>query len=100
MGRYESNVDLLTKQAKKGIPVKCRICQCCFGDVEQELHFLLECPRYVTLRNKLLFIFRMYCLNKNIPYPQGHDVLFDLLMACEDEQVINGLATYIWDAYV
>ena len=67
-GRYESNVDILIRQQKKGIPAECRICPCCFGDVEHELHFLLECPRYVTLRTRLLSIFRMYCNNNNKPY--------------------------------
>jgi len=69
-GRYESNVDLLTGQGKKGVPEECRICPCCFRSVESEFHFLLECPRYKCLRHRLLTMFKSYCNNSDKPFPE------------------------------
>ena len=98
-GRYESNVDILTKQQKKGIPADCRTCLCCFSGVECEQHFLLECPLYKSIRTKLISIFHTYCNDNNICYPNCNDDLFIALMACKDGQVINELAKYIWEAF-
>jgi hypothetical protein len=98
-GRYESNVDIVTGQARKGVPSECRICKCCYGDVEDEFHFLLECPQYKALRHKLLYAFRAYCTECNQPFPENRKVLFNFLMACQDIHVINAVATYLWEAF-
>ena len=98
-GRYESNVDLLTGHAKKEVPQECRICPCCFMGVESEVHFLVECPRYKCLRSTLLIIFKSYCVSSNTPFPEDINVFFNLLMACQDRDVINALADYLWDAF-
>ena len=50
-GRYEFG----GIQRKRGIPVKYRVCLCCvMGKVEDEIHFLLECPVFKSLRIPLL----------------------------------------------
>ena len=92
-GRYESNVDIVTGQARKGVPSECRICKCCYGDVEDEFHFLLECPQYKALRHKLLHALRAYCTECNQPFPENRKVLFNFLMACQDTHVINAASS-------
>ena len=50
-GRYEFG----GIQGKRGIPIKHRVCLCCLmGKVEDEIHFLLECPMFQSLRIPLL----------------------------------------------
>ena len=63
------------------------------------MHFLLACPRYATLRHKLVGAFRFYCTERNKPFPENRKVRFNLLMACQDKYVINALATYLWEAF-
>ncbi len=42
-------------QGKRGIPLKHRVCLwCLMGKVEDEIHFLLECPVFKSLRIPLL----------------------------------------------
>ena len=49
-GRYEFRGD----DKKKGLPIQFRICQCCdLMKVEDEIHFMLECPLYKSERNVL-----------------------------------------------
>ena len=46
-GRYEFG----GIQRKRGIPVEYRVCLCsATGKVEDKIHFLLECPRFDSLR--------------------------------------------------
>jgi hypothetical protein len=68
-GRYESNVDIFTGKSKPKVPAECRICQCCFGEVEDELHFVLVCPIYSELRNRLLNTVRTHYEARNILVP-------------------------------
>ena len=63
------------------------------------MHFLLACPRYITLRHKLVESFRFYCFQHNKPVPENRKVLFYLLMTCQDKCIINALATYLWEAF-
>ena len=51
-GRYEFWGSGVEK--KKGLPIEFRLCQCCdLRKVEDEMHFMLECPLYKTERQKL-----------------------------------------------
>ena len=87
-GRYESNIDILTGQAKKTIPEQCRICQCCFGGVENELHFVLVCPIYSELRKRLLATVHTYCEAHNRLLPQDVNDLFNTIMASQDKYMM------------
>ena len=98
-GRYES-----TGSSKKGRPEEERVClQCRLGKVEDEYHFLLQCPVYGDRRSYLLNTIqkqlginsedlRVACNTKN-------DV-FDDIMKSTNGDVINAVADYIWDAFM
>ena len=50
-GRYEA----CKVVGSKGVPVEFRVCKCCaLSKVEDEIHFVLECPLYSRLRVSLL----------------------------------------------
>jgi hypothetical protein len=102
-GRYESNVDLLSGTAKKGVYEECRICQVCFGGIENEAHFILRCPAYALLRSNLIKCFVRYCNNQKVPLIVPTDLesdeLFVMLMKCQDCNIVNVLANFIWDAF-
>ena len=53
-GRYESN-----GSGTSGIPVHERICLCCNMGIEDERHFICDCPVYSTQRMNLKHV-RMY----------------------------------------
>jgi hypothetical protein len=54
-GRWESG----GVQGKQGIPVELRVCQCCNAEkAEDEIHFLLECDKFVKEREFVLRITR------------------------------------------
>ena len=95
-GRYESCVDVLTGQARKGLVYECRTCLCCFRGVENEQHFLLECPLYEQQRSTLIHAFRAYCSKQRKLVPQQVDQLFNSVMSCVDKHVIYALANYLW----
>ena len=49
LGRYE-----VTAQGGRGLPVEARVCQACrCGCVEDEAHFVVECPAYKRERRQL-----------------------------------------------
>ena len=91
-GRYESN----GTNGTRGIPVGMRICKCCdLCKVEDEIHFLLECPLYHTLRQSL-FLASSEFIEFN-----GRSVLenFISLMSDDHDIVIRALADYLWRAH-
>jgi hypothetical protein len=54
-------------QRKRGIPVEFRVCQCFnAGKVEDEIHFLLECGKYVLERESLLNVIKLEVFAKRI----------------------------------
>ena len=54
-------------QRKRGIPVEFRVCQCCnAGKVEDEIHFLLECGKYVLERESLLNVIKLEVFAKRM----------------------------------
>ena len=97
-GRYE------IIGTSKGIIASERTCLVCNGqEVEDEFHFLLECPVYNMRRVKMLNIFRDSCRFserelEEMMYNLNH--LFISIMSSHNENVINGLADFIWDAFL
>ncbi len=91
-GRYESN----GTNGTRGIPVDMRICKCCdLCKVEDEIHVLLECPLYHTLRQSLLLVSSEF-----IEF-NGRSALenFVSLMSDDHDVVIRALADFLWRAH-
>lgn len=97
-GRYENN-----GRNSKGIAEEDRKCECCaLGKVEDEYHFLLQCPAYVDRRVPLLSTVqaRLGLSNEAIQRAScDKDDVFCSIMQCIDGNVINSVADYIWDAF-
>ena len=73
------------------IPVSSRTCkQCDHNLVENELHVLVECPKYTHFRNTLYSKID----NKNF-YQLSNISKFNWLMSMEDLHVIRELAIYL-----
>ena len=98
-GRYESVVDVLTGDAKKGIDESSRTCLCCYSAIEDEQHMLLTCPCYTSERYRFLEVFRQYCVNLKQRYPYDLNTLFVKIMSCTDRNVIIALANFLWLAF-
>ncbi len=57
-GRYE----LCGLGSKRGLPIEYRVCRCChLNKVEDEIHFLLECPRIVRAREVFMKVCKKEC---------------------------------------
>ena len=67
-----------------------RICRLCNSSVEDEAHFLLYCPVYLSLRQK--YLPRKYYLEPNINK-------FYILMSSKPESVLHAVASYLFYAF-
>ena len=91
-GRYEFG----GVENEKGLPIEFRVCECCdLGRVEDEIHFLLECPLYRSERQALL---------KACGFAAGlanndSNVLFSELMNCACPVKCRALAKFVFDSF-
>jgi hypothetical protein len=92
IGNFPINLE---QERHRRQPIEERVCPCCEDRIEDERHFLLDCPIYNETRNLLFTVFQ----NKT-----GEN----LKDYCKDEQLylllninltIKNVATYIVDAY-
>ena len=76
----------------KNIEVNGRICAICKNGIEDEIHFLLQCPKYTSERIKFLS-----SLEKNAPSIKklNDTSMFIWIMSSEDPEVISCLCNYI-----
>ena len=97
-GRYENS-----GRNSKGIPEQDRKCECCTLDkVEDEYHFLLQCPAYSERRTCLLHIVQAKLGFSNEVIHQASSErgeVFCNIMQSIDKDIINAVASYIWDAF-
>ena len=72
----------------------CKICNS--NNVEDEKHFLLECPYYIQERNELLTV-----VNTNIGIPGNNCNLeqFKIIMSCNETEIIKALGKYIFKCF-
>ena len=114
-GRYEASGVI----NRRGLPIEYRICKCCDkGKVEDEIHFLLECPLYDEIRQTFVDIcnsrlrksLSIICMNGEIyarPIVNKRvcmermtiEDLFKTLMGIQVKDVLNALASFVFQAY-
>ena len=94
-GRYEC-----VGAGKKGLAVEDRLCMCCGNGTEDELHFLLRCPKYSWARAKLLEVY-----DKNMVHPYlrstacSEQMLFVTMMEFNNSEFMNALANFVLYAF-
>ena len=94
-GRYEC-----TGLGKKGLPADQRTCLCCGRETEDEVHFLLRCPRYSIARGTLLEVY-----NRNMPHSYllstacSEQMLFNTIVESANPEVVNALADFVFYAF-
>jgi hypothetical protein len=96
-GRYEGAGVI----GSRGIPVKFRVCLCCvLRKVEDEIHFLLECPFFDGLRHELLRVCQRQ-LGQAVISVLMNDVqaFFVILMQSDNACVWRAIADYVSAAY-
>jgi hypothetical protein len=107
-GRYEmvKNPDS-SKKSRVRRPVDERICFCCGTGVEDEFHFLCECPLYADIRMDLV----SSCMYFNSTLESDSNPgltrincdnpreFFRNIMGTQDCTLIRCLADYIWSAF-
>ena len=73
-----------------GLPRHDRLCRLCKDEVENEIHFMLQCPVYEILRQK-------YLPRKYYIFPNENK--FNILKSSHSETVIHNVATYLYYAF-
>ena len=81
----------IEKGRHKGLPVEERLCTMCPDNfIEDETHFLTECPAYEELRMPLLRLANVESLPPNLQFVQ--------LMRSKSEPVIYALSKFLKEA--
>ena len=96
-GRYELVLN------NRGIPVKFRVCQCCdLNKIEDEIHFLLECPCYVILRKSLFDTCKNFLKEKSFNFDVQNisdiNACFSIIMSTKEQHVVHAVASFVWRA--
>ena len=77
-------------------PLEQRVCDHCLMTIEDEFHFLMQCPRYSQIRSHFFSNIQTQC--KNFPLLNSK-LLFNWLLANSDELVIIQLANFVYDCF-
>ena len=77
-------------------PLENRVCDHCFTTIEDEFHFLMQCPKYSHLRNNFFSIVQKRCKNFLL---LDSKLQFNWLLANSDDLVILRLADFIFDCF-
>ena len=105
-GRYEMvRKPDSTKHGKMHRPVHERICLCCGTGVEDEYHFVCECPLYDDIRKQLV----QACVHFNSTLDSNSELVridcdnlrefFKHVMGTRDCTLTKCLADYIWNGF-
>ncbi len=82
---------------RHGIPVNMRVCRLCsLSKVEDEIHFLLECPLYLDLRRRLLSVAEESLLLNSLSIEEK----FQAIMSACCELVCKALGESVWAAFL
>ena len=82
------------RRARPHVPASERYCKFCTGQVEDEIHFLIQCPMYQSERQQLYNVFK-------IDRPTSMDVIetFRILMCSDQTEELNSLGNFILNAF-
>ena len=96
------------KKVRMRRPVNERICMCCGNGIEDEYHFLCECPLYDAQRNSLVAACKdfnsslnnmhMRNVGMHINVVDMHE-FFKNIMGTHDGALINCLANFLWHSF-
>lgn len=95
-GRYQRNFNIETGRYQRQAAHE-RVCKMCnLNVVEDELHFLVECPAYIHARERLFAIAQNSCANFNSLNNKSQLVW---LLSAETENVIRATAEFLRDSF-
>ena len=96
-GRYEHN----GFPGGKGLPIEWRVCLCCpLIKVEDEIHFLVECPCYLKPRERLFSkVIKELNLDREFFLSLPSDAVFMYIMGNQRAVIINALADFLWGSF-
>ena len=77
-------------------PLEQRVCDHCLMTIEDEFHFLMQCPRYSHIRSNFFSNVQKQCKNFSL---LSSKLQFNWLLANSDNLVIIQLANFIYDCF-
>lgn len=77
-------------------PLQNRVCDHCLTIIEDEFHFLMQCPMYSHLQKNFFSIVQKQCKNFS---SHNSKIQFNWLLANSDDFVILQLADYVFDCF-
>ena len=86
---------MIEKGRHKNIERHERKCYFCKEKIEDEIHFLVNCPMYTAQRKILEMVCNKVCIHFE-GYSEEQKFIF--LMSNEDEKVIKALGKYIFES--
>ena len=77
-------------------PLEQRVCDHCLMTIEDEFHFIMQCPRYSHIRSNFFSAVQKQCKNFSL---LSSKLQFNWLLANSDNLVIIQLANFIYDCF-
>ena len=93
--RMSNHTLMIEKGRHKKIERNERKCYFCKDKIEDEVHFLVNCPLYTSQRNILVMVCNEICI-RFANYSEEQKIIF--LMSNEHEKVIKALGKYIFES--
>ena len=82
--------------SKPPVPVDNRVCDYCPSKIEDEFHFLIQCPKYDNVRNTLFSVGQKHCVNFTSLDDRNK---FIWLLTTTDTYIISALSDFIFEAF-
>ena len=84
------------KYFRPPIDVEKRVCDYCPSEIEDEIHFLIQCPRYSYLRKPFFTQVQKHCSNFHL---LEDSLKFNWLLTNTDRYIITELANYVSELF-
>ena len=97
LSAHKLQIEMDRYTSKNRLPPKLRICKICdLGECEDEMHFVMKCPRYSVLHHELFVkIIELYPFFATL----NDDTKFIWLMANADGKIIRLFSAYIFSCF-